>query len=160
MSRNINLVISFVRHAESCGNVGIPYLQDYQKDDPPLSPAGLLQAEWLADSGFLSDADRIFSSTLVRAVETAYPTAEKLKKPIILLSDLMENELIAPEDAGYIEADQYYDDCCCGDCDCCCCDDEDAEDEDVDEFAANMAMFAAAIHDIFGDGVSIHISVE
>ena len=76
------------------------------------------------------------------------------------LSDLMENELIAPEDAGYIEADQYYDDCCCGDCDCCCCDDEDAEDEDVYEFAANMAIFAAAIHDIFGDGVSIHISVE
>lgn len=75
------------------------------------------------------------------------------------LSDLMENELIAPEDAGYIETDQYYDDCCCGDCDCYCCNDEDGND-DVDEFAANMAMLATAIHDIFGDGVSIRISVE
>lgn len=106
MSRNINLVISFVRHAESCGNVGIPYLQDYQKDDPPLSPAGLLQAERLADSGFLTDADRIFSSTLVRAVETAYPTAEKLKKPIILLSDLMENDTeIAGTEISRLERD-------------------------------------------------------
>ena len=82
------------------------------------------------------------------------------------LAELMENELIAPEDAGYYPCDDECDffPCNCG----CCCetedeydeDDEDAEDEDVDEFAANMAMFAVAIHDIFGDGVSIHISVE
>lgn len=90
MSRSIDFVISFVRHAESRGNVGIPYEHEFQKDDPPLSPKGLLQADKLSDSDFLSDVDRIYSSTLVRAVETAYPTAKKLNKKIILLSDLME----------------------------------------------------------------------
>ncbi len=92
MSLNKDFVISFVRHAQSRGNVGIPYEHEYQKDDPPLSPKGLLQARMLSDSGFLDDIDRIYSSTLVRAVETAYPTAEKLSKEIILLSDLMEND--------------------------------------------------------------------
>ena len=92
MDRNKNLIISFVRHAESRGNAGIPYEHEYQKDDPPLSPKGIRQAEMLADSGLLDGVDRIFSSTLVRAVETAYPTAEKLQKKIILLSDLMEND--------------------------------------------------------------------
>ena len=92
MSRNIDFVISFVRHAESCGNVGIPYEHLYQKDDPPLSPRGLSQAQKLCDSGLLTGIDRIYSSTLVRAVETVYPTAEKLNKNIILLSDLMEDD--------------------------------------------------------------------
>ncbi len=92
MSRNTDFVISFVRHAESRGNVGIPYEHEYLKDDPPLSPKGLIQAKMLADSGFLDSVNRIYSSTLVRAVETAYPTAEKLNKEIILLSDLMEND--------------------------------------------------------------------
>ncbi len=92
MNRNINFVISFVRHAESCGNVGIPYEHEYRKDDPPLSPKGLMQAQRLADSGFLSGVDKIFSSTLVRAVATAYPTAVSLNKKVILLSDLMEND--------------------------------------------------------------------
>ena len=90
MNRNKSLVISFVRHAQSCGNVGIPYEPEYQKDDPPLSPEGLLQAEKLAESSLLSGVDRIYSSTLVRAVETAYPTARRLNKSVILLSDLME----------------------------------------------------------------------
>ncbi len=90
MNSKIDFVISFVRHAESCGNAGIPYEHEYQKDDPPLSPEGLLQAEKLAVSGLLSGVDRIFSSTLIRAVQTAYPTAERLNKRIVLLSDLME----------------------------------------------------------------------
>ncbi len=92
MNFNKDFVISFVRHAESRGNVGIPYEHEYQKDDPPLSPKGLLQAQKLSDSGFLMNVDRIYSSTLVRAVETAYPTAQRLSKEIILLSDLMEND--------------------------------------------------------------------
>lgn len=90
MNFNKDFVISFVRHGQSRGNVGIPYEHEYQKDDPPLSPEGLKQAEKLADSGFLADADMIFSSTLVRAIETAYPTAQRLSKNIILLPDLME----------------------------------------------------------------------
>ncbi len=86
------------------------------------------------------------------------------------LEDLMENELIAPEDAGYFccdeccEADED-DECCDDDCEgicescmACCADDED--EEDVDEFAETMATLASVLHSIFGDGASIHISVE
>ncbi len=87
-----NFVISFVRHAESCGNVGIPYVPEYHKDDPPLSPAGLKQAQLLAKSSITDDVSRIYSSSLIRAVQTAYPTAEKLSKPVILLPDLMERD--------------------------------------------------------------------
>ncbi len=87
-----NFVISFVRHAESCGNAGIPYEHEFHKNDPPLSPQGLRQAELLAKSSITDDVNRIYSSSLIRAVQTAYPTAEKLSKEIILLPDLMERE--------------------------------------------------------------------
>lgn len=106
MTPDIDLVISFVRHAESLGNVGIPYEHEYQKDDPPLSPQGLIQAEKLAGSGLLSGVDKIYSSTLVRAVATAYPTAERLNKKIVLLSDLMENNTeIAGTEAQRLQRD-------------------------------------------------------
>ncbi len=85
------------------------------------------------------------------------------------LAELMENELIAPEDAGYIPAEEDYDDECC--CDCCGCpgcpyadseNDEAVEDEadDGDEFIEMIAAMSSAIHKIFGDKVSIHIVVE
>lgn len=48
------------------------------------------------------------------------------------LAELMENELIAPEDAGYIPAEEVCEDeCCCDCCDCAGCpyaNDEDDED--------------------------------
>lgn len=90
MCKTKNFIISFVRHAESCGNVGIPYEHEYHKDDPPLSPQGLRQAQLLAKSSITDNVDKIYSSSLIRAVQTAYPTAEKLSKEIILLPDLME----------------------------------------------------------------------
>ena len=77
------------------------------------------------------------------------------------LAELMENELIAPEDAGYYPIDDDCEcdfECCCG---CCCCSDEDNEDnEEIDEFAEAMADLSALIHDIFGDNVAIHIVIE
>ena len=75
------------------------------------------------------------------------------------LSNLMENELIAPEDAGYV-CDDDDDENECDGCECCseCCT-EDDEDE-ADTFAEDMATLASALHNIFGDNVSIHISVE
>ena len=95
-------------------------------------------------------------------------TADELQK-------LMENELIAPEDAGYYACD----DTCCCQCGCCCenCelydDDEaydgedyddydEAEDEtDVDDnFAELMAGLSSIAQSIFGDNVSVHIVVE
>lgn len=90
MAYNKNFVISFVRHGESLGNSGLYYEDRYHKDDPPLSSLGLRQAEALGQSSITDDVDRIYSSSLVRAVATAYPTAVKLHKPIILLPDLME----------------------------------------------------------------------
>ncbi|MBR3768400.1 MAG: histidine phosphatase family protein [Clostridia bacterium] len=90
MAYNKDFIISFVRHGESCGNVGIPYEPEFQTDDPPLSPRGIIEAQKLGKSSVTDSVDRIFSSTLIRAVQTAYPTAEKLNKEIILLSDLME----------------------------------------------------------------------
>ena len=59
------------------------------------------------------------------------------------LAELMENELIAPEDAGYYPIDDEEDDNCnfecrCGDC-CGCC----AEDEAVKEM--NICFFLSVI---------------
>ena len=91
------------------------------------------------------------------------------------LRELMENELIAPEDAGYYACD----DTCCCQCGCCCdnCDlyddeedyddedyddyDEDEDETDVDDdFAELMAGLSSIAQSIFGDNVSVHIVVE
>ena len=75
------------------------------------------------------------------------------------LAELMENELIAPEDAGY--------ECC--DCSCDCegcsgCDKEysaeDEYEENVEDFAEMMSELTSVIHTLFGDGVAIHIKIE
>ena len=79
------------------------------------------------------------------------------------LAELMENELIAPEDAGYYPCDDECDFCPCN-CGCCCEtedeyeeDDEDNDDEYVAELIGELTTF---IHSIFGDNVSVHIVVE
>ncbi len=90
MSKEKSFCISFVRHAESLGNIGVAYTPEFQKDDPPLSPKGFMQAELLGKSSVTDGVTKIYSSTLVRAIATAYPTAKKLSKEIELLSDLME----------------------------------------------------------------------
>ena len=98
------------------------------------------------------------------------------------LAFLMENELIAPEDAGYYACD----DTCCCQCGCCCdnCDlyddeedydgadyddedyddydeDDDEDETDVDDnFAELMAGLSSIAQSIFGDNVSVHIVVE
>ena len=77
------------------------------------------------------------------------------------LAELMENELIEPEEAGYFFCD---DECCCGNCECCYeAEDYDDEDEEIDEdedFAEMMAALSSVVHNIFGDNVSVHIVVE
>ena len=83
------------------------------------------------------------------------------------LAFLMENELIAPEDAGYWTCD----DICCCQCGCCCDlydDDEDYDDYDEDEdetdvddnFAELMAELSSIVQSIFGDNASVHIVLE
>lgn len=84
------------------------------------------------------------------------------------LAELMENELIAPEDAGYYPIDDGEDDCAsdfecrCGCC-CGCCSDEcdgDEDDEDINDFAEAMAELVAHIHGIFGNDVTFHIVID
>ena len=83
------------------------------------------------------------------------------------LRELMENELIAPEDAGYCTCD---DSCCCQ-CGCYCdlyddeADyddyDEDEDETDVDDnFAELMAELSSIVQSIFGDNASVHIVLE
>ena len=83
------------------------------------------------------------------------------------LAELMENELSAPEDAGYYSIDDDEDDCACNfecRCGCCgCCSDEDygdEDDEDINEFAEAMAELASHIHNIFGNDVNFHIVID
>lgn len=78
------------------------------------------------------------------------------------LADLMENELIAPEDAGYYPCDDECDcfPCSCGGC-CECETDYDEDCDDEDKYIAEMmAELSDLIHTIFGDSVSVHIVVE
>ena len=73
------------------------------------------------------------------------------------LAELMENELIEPEEAGYFFCD---DECCCGNCECYCEAEDYDDDEEIDEdenFAEMMAELSSFIHSIFGDNVSVHI---
>lgn len=83
------------------------------------------------------------------------------------LAELMENELIAPEDAGYYPIDDDDDDACDFECRCgCCCgccldeDGDDEDDEDIEEFAEAMAELVAHIHSIFGNDVTFHIVID
>lgn len=87
---NQNLTICFVRHAQSCQNASLEYRQEFHEDDPPLSPLGERQALALARRFEPGGIDRIFSSTLLRAAQTAFPIAEKLGLRIELLPELME----------------------------------------------------------------------
>ena len=72
------------------------------------------------------------------------------------LAELMENELIAPEDAGYYPCDDECDSfpCTCGYCREAECDDEDKTSAEL------IGELASFIHDIFGECVTVHIVVE
>ena len=88
------------------------------------------------------------------------------------LAELMENELIAPEDAGYYpidDEDEFDGECRCGDCcGCCAYDDEDEYEDDegeaIDEYMEGFGSLLSEFNDlarsIFGDNVSVHIIVD
>lgn len=83
--------IVFVRHGESYGNIGLPTPEGYSEEDTPLTEYGLKQADALADYWFDGiDVAKIYASPFTRTVQTIYPTAKKLGKPIVLLPDLLE----------------------------------------------------------------------
>lgn len=67
-----------------------------------------------------------------------------------MLADIMENELIAPEDAGYYPIDDEDE-----------CDDEDEAIAGFTEgFGSLMSEFNGLARSIFGDNVSVHIVIE
>lgn len=94
MSRTVQFTLYLVRHAQSCENAGIS--GDFHPDDAPLTEYGLEQAEKLKEYFDSKPVDAIYSSTLVRAVQTAYPTAQAKNLRIILEPDLLELETPIP----------------------------------------------------------------
>lgn len=86
------------------------------------------------------------------------------------LADLMENELIAPEDAGYIPAEEVCEDECCYDC--CGCEgcpyaacegdgDDEYDEFEIEGWAETVKAINDAIHNFFdGENVTVHIIVE
>ena len=99
--------IVFVRHGESYGNIGMPTPEGYSEEDTPLTEYGLKQAEALADYWFDGiDIATIFASPFSRTIQTIYPTAQKLGKPIVLSPDLLEvGSTICGADSDKLTAD-------------------------------------------------------
>lgn len=85
-----SLVFYIVRHGQSWGNIEDSPSFDYLKEDPPLTPLGRTQAQKLVNRFENCRIDKIYSSTLIRTVETAYPVAEKFGKNIIMIPALVE----------------------------------------------------------------------
>lgn len=69
------------------------------------------------------------------------------------LALLMENELIAPEEAGYYP--------CGDDCPCDCCrKDEDDESDENDDFVKMIEALSSVIHGIIKENATVHIIIE
>ena len=90
----LELEIYLIRHGESRGNVGLTK-EDApfdQREDPPLTVKGRLQADLLGQSLAGVDFDAVYSSVLRRAVMTAQGVLshQPTKKPLLLLPLLTE----------------------------------------------------------------------
>lgn len=81
-----NLIL--VRHAESTMNAA--RIMDSRPPGPPLSEAGVRQADALADRLARHDIDAVRSSTAVRAVQTAEAVAERHGLTVEQFSGLLE----------------------------------------------------------------------
>ena len=88
---DITVQLVFIRHGESYGNIGLPTPEGYAKEDTPLTEYGLKQADALAEYWFDNvEVAQIYASPFTRTVQTIYPTAKKLDRPIVLIPDLLE----------------------------------------------------------------------
>ena len=85
-----------IRHAQSCQNVDLT--GSWHPDDAPLTEYGKRQAERLALREDLQDIDTIYSSTLLRAAQTAFPLAKRLNKSITLLDAAIEHADVLSEE--------------------------------------------------------------
>ena len=108
----------------------------------------------------LAEAEEMFRSWCIAKSYLAFHKEEGL-------AVLMDNELVAPEDGGYVPCD-----CLCSGCPAAedyefTDDEEDIEDDEDSEDDMEAALFAdmmesvsEILHNMFGNGVSIHIVVE
>ena len=71
-------------------------------------------------------------------------------------AELMENELIKPEDAGYYACNN---ECCCEMCDSSF-DEFMFEEYEIDGWAETVNSINEAVRTFFGDDVTIHIVIE
>ena len=82
--------VYLVRHGETAWNRERRF-QGHQ--DVPLSPAGLFQAERLAQRLKSETFDAVYSSDLKRAVQTAEIVARELALPVVTLKGLRERSM-------------------------------------------------------------------
>lgn len=80
------------------------------------------------------------------------------------LSELMESELIAPEDAGYVACNGV---CCCGDCGHCCMAEAEptaaknvCKSDDSEDVVGLLAVLYSVIDHLFDGSVTVHIAKE
>lgn len=91
MTSETDAELWLIRHGQSIGNRDNIY---QGQNDLPLSPLGRDQADVLADRLVAlhgkCDFSAIYASDLQRATETARPTAQRLKMPVIIRPNLRE----------------------------------------------------------------------
>ena len=89
--------IFLVRHGESLNNT-LP--EDQHQPDPPLTERGRLQVAQLAQADLWARwrPQRIISSPLRRAMDTAAPLVERLGVPWVVWADLAEAHRSHPDD--------------------------------------------------------------
>lgn len=90
--------------------------------DPELSETGLIQAQRTCDLLAIEGADRLYASTMTRAIQTAGPLAEKLGLEVVIRDDLKESDHASQ---AYVPAEELS-----------------SEDQVVKDFAADpMSLF-------------------
>ena len=82
------LTLFLARHGDSISNYQNIFIG--RSVDPPLTEKGLQQAKSLARSLKQKSIQAIFSSTLIRAKQTANIIADELKLPVVYSEDLIE----------------------------------------------------------------------
>ena len=84
------MTIYLIRHGESLSDVNQRYDGDY---DDPLTPAGIAQAQTIAQSPLLTDIQAIYTSTKIRAQQTAEILHRTLNIPVTTVSGLAEQDI-------------------------------------------------------------------
>lgn len=102
---DVYLQLYLIRHAESMGNIETE--EEFDKINPPLTPHGKKQAEALGKRFEEQKPDAVYSSPLLRAMQTA----EELKTEITVLNELAEKD-ISVDTKGFSLA--YESDGACG----------------------------------------------